>query len=144
MNDIPAPVHRLVGQLRDLLDKATSGPWRKSHMEWDESGYVIIAGGRDRIKVNWNGGTWRKQCEADAELIATAINALPALLAIAEAAELACDDGPFVFDDCPMARLRAVLSLLPNVKDHRAGKLCSTSTNDVNPAPVHRLVGQFF
>ena len=29
----------------------------------------------------------------------------------------------------------------PNVKDHRAGKLCPTSTNDMNPAPVHRLVG---
>ena len=34
------------------------------------------------------------------------------------------------------------MNTAPNVKDHRAGKLCPTSTNDMNPAPVHRLVGQ--
>ena len=43
------------------------------------------------------------------------------------------------------AKLRKALGYLPsNVKDHRAGKYCPTSTNDMNPAPVHRLVGQLY
>ena len=41
-------------------------------------------------------------------------------------------------------KLRAIMEILnpPNVKDHRAGKLQPASTNDLNPAPVHRLVGR--
>lgn len=100
----------VVGQLRELLSKATPGPWHFSDHVGDGTtvaliGNTFIAGPPRMAVIDET---------HDCAAIVAAINALPALLAIAEAAEEACDDGPFVDDNCPMARLRTALSLLPN------------------------------
>jgi hypothetical protein len=95
-----APVERLVGQLRELLSKATPGPWT---------------------------GDRAKQGPGNAALIVAAINALPALLAIAEAAELLAresfvdDFGHWGVTDESYEALVRALSLLPNAQDHGAG-----------------------
>jgi hypothetical protein len=90
----------------------------------------------DLIEAEWQG----EDARLGAGLVGTGTlvrelleiaDALPALLAIAEAADAACDDGPFIDDCSPMARLRAALSLRPNAKDQRP----ANAGHDMQPGP---------
>ena len=87
----PAPQHRLVGQLRELMKKATQGP-----LYLGEYGDIKAPGigKHDKLPlmgVSMSCGSVQKSDPgfANRDLIVAAVNALPALLAIAEAAELA-------------------------------------------------------
>ena len=120
-----APVHQLVGRLRELLAKAAPGPWiaegssfrsTTSHPTDEIVDYVYDL--------------------ADAQFIVAAINALPALLAIAEAAADVQDGvDKRDEDECEFAaagtrgsamemhdrrmRLARALASLPNSTDQR-------------------------
>jgi hypothetical protein len=113
-----APVHQLVGQLRELLHKADSVPWVND----GKSLRSALAHASDDIV------DYVYDLE-NAELIVAAVNALPALLAIAEAAAIvsAQRNGPYLMADIDAtlkaeSDLRAALSLLPNAKDQGADK----------------------
>ena len=66
-------------ELRRLLDAAAPGPWGQSVSGW----YIDAADGVAIADVHGISD----QALSNAALIATAVNALPALLAVAEAAE---------------------------------------------------------
>ena len=69
----PAPIS--VERLRELLAKATALPW-----EADAGTVRPAPESPDRVTIAYCSGEGSPQGEADAELIAAAINALPALL----------------------------------------------------------------
>jgi len=69
-----------VERLRELLGKASAGPWYLEH--------AATVDGLTRIDDGLQHGMYAIECEAhDAALIVEAINALPALLAVVEALE---------------------------------------------------------
>ena len=72
----------MIAKLRELLAAATPGPWRKD-------GYKDIWSGTDRETRQFLGAMACacETCETNAALIVAAVNALPALLAVAEAAQ---------------------------------------------------------
>lgn len=125
----PGPVHALVGQLRELLDKATPGPWCcadcTGHLECREMGYI------GHLELHAPSSPFRRaESEHDARLLVAAVNHLPALLAIADAAAVvsAQRNGPYLMADMDAtlkaeSDLRTALSLLPNAKDQPAGSL---------------------
>jgi len=92
----PGPVHQLVGQLRELLSRATPGPWCApnpdncpGHLECREIGYI------GHLELHSPSSPFqRADPKDDYALIVAAVSALPALLAIAEAADaiLVCGD----------------------------------------------------
>lgn len=92
-------------ELRKLLAKATPGPWMLD--EWSPSDYL------DGIQVDARAtgprGSVFWSDKQDARIIVAAVNALPALLDVVEAAREACESGPWVDDQCPMARLARAL-----------------------------------
>lgn len=79
-----------VERLRELLGKATEGPWvENTHDIW-----TVRADGQPGIPLlreeigsyrSWGRATTHEEREANAALIVEAINALPALLAVVEA-----------------------------------------------------------
>jgi len=71
-----------IKELRELLAKATPGPW--SCDDSDLSAREIAVIGRMEI-YSKSSPFCRQKAEDDAALIVAAINALPALLAVAEA-----------------------------------------------------------
>lgn len=80
-----------IERLRALLAAATPGPWRA-----DSDGRVLaVASADDDFLV---ATCWTSRYDLDAELIASAVNALPALLEIAKAAR------PHRVCDHPIAR----------------------------------------
>lgn len=148
-NDVdPAPVHDLVGELRDLIHRGTSGPWEaharpwrcngKPMDEWNIRTTWIQGQLKDKMGVvarslNFSDdekdrhGVWLDK--KDADLIVAAVNALPALLAITEAAAVVLSkrNGPYLMADMDAtlkaeSDLRTALRLLPNAQDHRAAK----------------------
>ena len=135
-----APVHHVVGRLRELLGASKSPlPWawgRGNHRDathWlrDSVGGVILS------LIYGKDGDSAIPDDEDAELIVAAINAMPALLEIAEAAQ-SVQDGMDMRDEDETElaaagtrvsamemhdrrmRLARALSLLPNAMDHRA------------------------
>lgn len=76
-----------IAELRALLAASTPGPW-----DADEEGYVRTMIGQDRYTV----ADCSFRYEEDAALICAAVNALPALLEIAEAARRVTESD----DDC--------------------------------------------
>lgn len=110
----PAPMHRVVGQLRELLIKSDIHiltPSRHGFEAWDTANECCVL-------------------EGSAKSIAVAIaavNALPALLAIAEAAHARMETYDKGEDYTGGIRsqewddLRTALSLLPNPSDQLAG-----------------------
>ncbi len=119
-----APVHQLVGQLRELMAKATPGP-----LSIGEYGDIKAPSILRHEKLSVGGvsipcGSVRKNdiSHANRDLIVAAINALPALLAVAEAAEaiLVCGDLHWHTPQADRSGrehdLRTALSLLPNAK----------------------------
>jgi hypothetical protein len=124
-----APLHQVVGQLRELLTKATPSPWVGDRR--DGSVKYCILGGIDRVCVcrgdngNSEHGPYGFENSDDEQLVMAMRNALPALLDIAEAAAavVAIDadpDGSVDANGVAIDRLSHALSLLPNAKDHRA------------------------
>jgi hypothetical protein len=131
-----ARVHRLVGQLRELLNRVTPGPWRVLPCD---NGFAIAGGivKYDRDDAGDTNGSIGSR--ANAEAIVAAVNAMDALLTIAEAAQAVADEqghlencraicGPpgeqWIEEsrcDCPMPRLASALYLLPNAKVDPAG-----------------------
>jgi hypothetical protein len=127
-----APVHRLVGQLRALLAKATPGPWEevcaasRKHVCILEVSGGTPPGGQYSPPRRWKiVGKTRPHAptdqDANAAIIVAAVNALPALLAIAEAAAVVSlqRNGPYLMADMDAtlkaeSDLRTALSLLPN------------------------------
>jgi hypothetical protein len=101
-----------IQHLRDLLGKATPGPWQRgpaAHQIDGPGGLQIAA------TTSWKNA-------ADRELIVAAINAMPALLAIAEAANDVIESRYHIqFDlsekldalECATIDLRSALALLP-------------------------------
>lgn len=84
-----------LAELRSLLAAATPGPWR---WYWSQNRAFVESDTRTVVEVfdadpEVHGGI---EHEADAALIVAAVNALPALIAVAEAAEefAFCNDGP--------------------------------------------------
>jgi len=106
-----------IANLRELRAKATPGQWRAGT---PEDTRVLATADNGRTITVCRHTAASPQASDDRDLIVAAVNALPALLAIAEAAEAACDDGPFVDDACPMARLRTALSSPPSPRGQRA------------------------
>lgn len=79
-----------IAKLRELLERATPGPWESltppQHEATSRHGAAVrkgIDGIADVVRVDHLGSS----TEANAALIAAAVNALPRLLAVAEAAE---------------------------------------------------------
>jgi hypothetical protein len=128
-----APVHRLVGQLRELLDKAPAGEWGPQHNNYGTG--VQIRQPDGVVNVFW----WHcehidDRTEDCRDLVVAAINALPALLAIAESAAVVPSqrNGPYLMADMDATQkaesdLRTALSLLPNAKDDRAAASAAPS-----------------
>ncbi len=118
-NASPAPVYRLVGQLRELLAKVPVGAWGPQHNNYGTG--VLIRQPDDFINVCWwDCESTHDHTEDCRDLIVAAINAMPALLAIAEAANLALDhmdgnDLPAWLSESYLA-LGAALSLPPNAQ----------------------------
>jgi len=128
-----APVHQLVGQLRELLAKSTPGPWMNNEF------YELIHTHSDKVKlkplVMYH--IRNDNSVSDSALIVASINALPALLAIAEAAQLLAEKEGYPCEGSAdyhrrFAGLRTALSLLPNAKADLA---------PASGAQVQRLVG---
>jgi hypothetical protein len=117
-----APVHRLVGQLRELLDKAPAGEWGPQHNNYGTG--VQIRQPDGFVNVFW----WHcehidDRTEDCRDLVVAAINALPALLAIAESAAVVSSqrNGPYLMADMDATQkaesdLRTALSLPPNAE----------------------------
>ena len=84
-----------IERLRALLAEATPGPWGLDSEFGGSRGLVIGPLPENTEDPNWTTETVAFEIErdADATLIAEAVNALPALLDVAEAARvyLACD-----------------------------------------------------
>ena len=115
-NTAQAPVERLVGQLRELLKKANP-----VSLELSSKGFEIWSDDHPIHKTSY---VWCEGNEDAMLLVYRAVNALPALLDIAEAANLALDhmdgnDVPEWMRESYLA-LGAALSSLPNPKDDRA------------------------
>ena len=100
-------------RIKDLLGRATPGPWS---IKWEFN----IFGPGERLTANC-GGTSSNRGDgeyamniANTKLVAEAVNALPALLAVVEAAEkVAHCRVPCVSDDgCPQCELRKALAAL--------------------------------
>lgn len=95
-SDRSSALHRVVGQLRELREKATPGPWAIANWGHTDEPHMVIEGPeipkpstRDGF---WFGGQkavdWGDEWSAEnAALIVAAINTMPALLAIAEASQ---------------------------------------------------------
>jgi len=121
----PSPLNQVVGQLRELLSRATPGPWCGAdcheHLECREIGYI------GHIELHSPSSPFqRAEPEHDARLLVAAVNNLPALLAIAEAAAVvsAQRNGPYLMADMDAtmkaeSNLRMALSLLPNLDNHQ-------------------------
>lgn len=118
-------MHRLIEQFQELISKATPGPWcccSSGHMECREIGYI------GHLEIHSTSSPFqRAKSEHDARLLVAAVNALPALLAIAEAAAVVSDqrNGPYLMADMDEtlkaeSNLRAALSLLT---DQRPGEV---------------------
>jgi hypothetical protein len=112
-----APVHQLVGHLRELLKGSTySAPWILN--EWRTSDYL------DGIEVDANAKTsigsvfWADKPEA--RLIVSVINALPAMLDVIEVADQCCRATDYESKEAHMSRLYRALRLLPNASDNLA------------------------
>lgn len=118
-------IHKLIEQLQELLSKATHGPWcccTIGHMGCREIGYI------GNIEIHSPSSPFqRAKSEHDARLLVAAVNALPALLAIAEAAAVISNqrNGQYLIADMDETlkddnNLRAALSLLT---DQRPGEV---------------------
>lgn len=81
----PGPVHALVGQLREMLAKASPRQWRDiPNPSWNRANHQV------RIDDGYSYGCFGEIAHASPEnaaIIVAAINALPALLDVAEAAQ---------------------------------------------------------
>jgi len=75
-----------VKKLRELLAKATPGPWQA--VNDSQHHRAVVRAGMAPIAEMWMVGQPEAERHATAALIAEAINALPELLAIAEAREV--------------------------------------------------------
>jgi hypothetical protein len=126
----PAPIQQLVGRLRELASKATPAPWIGDR--FDGTVKYFILGGSSRVNVcrgdngNSECGPYGFENSADEELVMAMRNALPALLEIAEAANLALDhmdgnDVPAWLSESYLA-LGAALRLPPNANITRPGE----------------------
>jgi hypothetical protein len=77
-----------IERLRALLAEATPGPWRAR--KWDAPRMVEVHAATKPPVVPWSGfddsSRTKTEHDANATLIAAAVNALPALLDVAEAA----------------------------------------------------------
>jgi hypothetical protein len=111
-------MNQSIQHLHDLLGKATPGPWQRgpaAHQIDGPGGLQIAA------TTSWKNA-------ADRELIVAAINALPALLAIAEAAAVMSEqlNGPSLMADMDAtlkaeSDLRDALALLPRGEGMEGG-----------------------
>ncbi len=116
-NTLPAPVHQLVGQLRELMAKATSAGkgWKAEycgHDEWRIKAPHPIA----------SACCPDLGCANNVKAIVAVFNALPALLAIAEAAERQDEERPGdTFNDLHEA-LSALGGCLSNSVLDRSGR----------------------
>lgn len=83
MSDTLTPAE--LSELRRLLEAATPGPWRQGNMEpWHIFTPHGASIGPDRVLLRMNMANTRDWAwNADAALIAAAINALPALIEMA-------------------------------------------------------------
>lgn len=129
MNAIPAPVHRLVGQLRKLIANGTPAPWQSSrHAIGCFTIHETEAEARARPHfspgLGHTYGYEGRDPQANCDLLVSAVNALPAMLNVIELADAAMclrnNGDPHrqigrIFD-----QLTHALSLLPNAQDHRA------------------------
>jgi hypothetical protein len=125
------PTHHL----RQLLAEATPGPW---HSREYTNGDTLVVEIGDAMFVLAQPNVRDVPASADAALIVAAVNALPALLAIAEAAQevLRCEDDitePDYVLNRATESLRTALSLLPIAKAQGA---------PASGAQVQRLVGR--
>jgi hypothetical protein len=85
-----------IERLRELMAKATPGPWKwdqgayRDATKWliNDSDYVILS------CISERGGDSVYPSNEDGELIVSAINHLPALLAVVEAAQAVMDEHP--------------------------------------------------
>lgn len=78
-----------VEALRKLLERATPGPWAyaKSSVDEGRARYIDNAAGKDVVYADGYGGDcYVDMSVTDAALICAAVNALPELLAVYEAA----------------------------------------------------------
>ncbi len=109
----------MLDALKKLEAAATPGPWTREKPGHDENGWpmgVAIGGmpGRQTIYASPPGGSYPS---ADCDLTVAARNSLPALIAVAEAAERVCQlnlSGPMMAMDVMMevSALRAALAKL--------------------------------
>jgi hypothetical protein len=106
-------------ELRALLAKATPGPWRIDHADWDrdEKRVEVFAGadGKEIVEAayedDYYDGIFSVRLEmskADAAFLVAAVNALGPLLDVAEAASMVEDVFEHVTDaheiDCPCSQ----------------------------------------
>ena len=110
-----SPVQRLVGQLRELLAKATPGPWEVPKLDNE------IRTKDHGALLHCDGDTAEFFIEADAKLVVAAINNLSSLLKIVEVADQWNRATTFEDSMGHLSRLRRALRLLPNDEDQRAG-----------------------
>jgi hypothetical protein len=94
-----------IADLRDLLTRATAGPWRRHHYEF--GGPREYARATDSFRTDARVILLK---DADAALIVAAVNALPTLLDIAEAARAYLDTSPAQTGRVSEERLRAALA----------------------------------
>jgi hypothetical protein len=109
----PGPVHAIVGQLRGLLAKVPQGAWGPQHNNYGVG--VLIRQLDHFVNVCWwdceNTDEHTEDCRG---LIVAAVNALPALLAIAEAADQWDRATDYESKEAHLSRLHRTLRLLPN------------------------------
>lgn len=116
-----APLHQVVGQHRELMAKGTQGRWHFSDLKSGTGGIrTVDASGRTSCEVIASDEYgYGPASSDDAMLITVAINTMPALLAIAEAAQALADKTGYPCEGSAdyhrrFADLRTALSLLPN------------------------------
>lgn len=123
-NPSPAPLHGLVGQLRELHQKATPAPWAV-HPVMAQIDGMGASRPKPVCRMLWPTNlSTEGETLANAQLQVAMRNALPVLLEIVEAAAAYADAGwvvlPGGFGEPEGARLHAALALLPNATDQRA------------------------
>ena len=120
-----SPVQRLVGQLRELLARVPQGTWKPQRNNF---GIGVIVDELDDDFTNvcfWMHDDVFDHTEACRDLIIEAMNALPNLLIVAEAASNVCSHSDSVDKEAAIAAdidfLQDALNLLHNATDQRAG-----------------------
>ena len=119
-----SPVQRLVGQLRELLARVPQGTWKPQRNSF---GIGVIIEELDGDFTNvcfWMHDDVFDHTEACRDLIIEAMNVLPKLLIVAEAAANVCALSFSVNEKSAIATdidfLQDALNLLPNNNNHHA------------------------